>query len=286
MQYSQIFVFGSVQFSYHIAERLQAFALPVILFDTNIKFSPYLRKLCQFHDVNYEHKTRQELSSLLSKLSNSTLIISAVNSYILPAHILEKENIKAINYHPALLPKHPGRNVEAWTIYEMDEVTGITWHFVNSEIDAGKIIAQKTIPLHDRYTSLSLMRDLNMLALNSFDGLIKDLIDDKICGYPQNISSRPKLHYSWEIPNDGILNLEWPGEKISAFLRCMDYGILEVFRKPVLVYGGVTYQWKNYLISRIIKSNHRDMVIIDKSKIEILKDNYQIQLLNHVRKDQ
>ena len=55
------------------------------------------------------------------------------------------DNKLIINYHNSLLPKHPGRFAEAWSIFEEDKKSGITWHLVVPEVDKGKIILQKDI---------------------------------------------------------------------------------------------------------------------------------------------
>ena len=49
-----------------------------------------------------------------------------------------------INVHPSLLPKFKGLNTFSRVIKNNEIKTGCTVHHVNSKIDAGKIIVQKT----------------------------------------------------------------------------------------------------------------------------------------------
>jgi len=64
-----------------------------------------------------------------------------------------KENIYnapkfgCINFHPALLPLNRGASPSNWIILNNQRKTGITFHFVSKEIDAGDIIEQYEIPL-------------------------------------------------------------------------------------------------------------------------------------------
>jgi len=55
------------------------------------------------------------------------------------------ENIKAINLHPSLLPRHKGLHaIERSFADEFDE-GGVSVHYVTSELDSGAVILQKAI---------------------------------------------------------------------------------------------------------------------------------------------
>lgn len=49
-------------------------------------------------------------------------------------------NIKVLNTHAGIIPSSRGLDAFKWTVYEMKPL-GITLHFIDAEIDAGKIIA-------------------------------------------------------------------------------------------------------------------------------------------------
>jgi formyltetrahydrofolate-dependent phosphoribosylglycinamide formyltransferase len=52
---------------------------------------------------------------------------------------------KIINIHPSYLPKNKGLNAQKQVIDEKASFTGCTVHFVDVEIDAGKIILQEKV---------------------------------------------------------------------------------------------------------------------------------------------
>jgi len=52
-----------------------------------------------------------------------------------------------INVHPSLLPKYKGLNVVERAMEAGEEVTGCTVHYVNEELDGGKIILQGEVPI-------------------------------------------------------------------------------------------------------------------------------------------
>ena len=59
------------------------------------------------------------------------------------------EQVKAINLHPSLLPRHKGlKAIEKSYADEHDE-GGVSVHFVSSELDGGEVIVQKSLPKKD-----------------------------------------------------------------------------------------------------------------------------------------
>ena len=54
-----------------------------------------------------------------------------------------------LNGHPSLLPLHRGPVPVAWAIRAGDEELGISFHFMDAELDTGPILAQRRMPLCD-----------------------------------------------------------------------------------------------------------------------------------------
>ena len=62
---------------------------------------------------------------------------------ILSKQFIKKFHYKIINIHPSLLPKYKGLSTHKKVIENKEKFTGCTVHFVNSKLDAGRIIIQK-----------------------------------------------------------------------------------------------------------------------------------------------
>lgn len=218
------------------------------LFDANEKESPFFIKYAKDHKIAYFHLDKKKIFEHIAGIENRCLIMSVANPFILPQNIVLKENICAINFHHALLPKHPGRNGECWAIYEQDEKAGITWHFIDSKIDTGCIIDQRSIVLDESITALRLFEAQNAMAVECFSEFVDDLFRGSLKGKPQNNSVKYKMHYSYEKPNNGMLDLSWNTSKISSFLRSMDYGPIRSMGYAQIEYQGATYKIVKYKI--------------------------------------
>lgn len=272
-------ILGTGKLAALCAQDLKLRGLHVNVYDTNPKSSSFLTRLIQINQIPYNHLLKKELFEHLIQVNSPTLLISAVNPIIIPKIILEKQEYLAINLHQALLPAHPGRNAEAWAIFDQDQESGITWHLVTEEVDAGNILIQKSIQISETMTSLDLFKAQMQLAFDAYLAIIGDLLDGKTNTRRQLNSDTSHLHYSWEIPNSGYLDLNWSGKQISAFLRAMDYGPLEIFGKPRVIYNDKIYTWNKYHIQQHQIGSLNSYVNLVDNSILIQKDEFRIELL-------
>ena len=79
------------------------------------------------------------------KINKINLICLAGFMIILSKNFIKKFNGKILNIHPSLLPKYKGLNTHERVIKNKDKFSGCTVHYVNSQLDAGKIIMQKKV---------------------------------------------------------------------------------------------------------------------------------------------
>lgn len=233
-----------------------------------------LRNTCEKKGIRYLSLLGKDITEYLITIDEPSLIISAANRYLFPVKVVDKPNFTIINYHGALLPKHPGRNAEAWAIYSGDVQGGITWHYVLSGVDTGAIIDQRSVPITDKTTSMNLLRQYGQLAVESFEGFVERLLNENVAA--KNQTEKHQLHFSWEKPNDGVLELDWSGEQMSSFLRAMDYGPLQTLGAPQMVFCGDTYSIEKYkiqpkiVLGEMIRfSPKTEIMVLQKNNIEI-----------------
>jgi methionyl-tRNA formyltransferase len=223
-----------------------------------------LKSFCEANNIPYLLiPQKKELAKYFEGISGRKLILSIHNGYIFSASITARPNFKIINFHNSLLPAHPGRNSPSWAIYDMDERAGITWHEIVHEVDKGPIIAQVSVTIDNKMTALTLTKACVNAGFDSFVKIFPSLLDNSYKSEPQVSENKFKLHYSYETPNEGILEPGWPVRKISAFLRAMDFGALPVFDKPKFLYHDNWYRVEKYEIIDDISSTEKEMSTTD-----------------------
>ncbi len=279
MQYKNIIILGTSRLAAVCGKEIKDKIYEVIIIDTNKVPNKILEMTCEKMGLLYCFFNEREREKFIINKKGNTLLFSITNPWIIPKMILKKKGLKAINFHHSLLPRHPGRNAEAWAIFEGDPQAGITWHYITPNIDMGDIIIQRGIKLNQDITSLKLLRIQDRLAEEAFKTVVDNILGDKACSVPQDIRLRSKMHYSWEAPNDGYLDPNWESNIVSRYLRAMDYGPLEVLGKPRIIVSDKEYTWKTYSISDTDKKGDMNITIID-DYIILDREQMQFKLYN------
>ena len=207
-----------------------------------------MQQVCADAEVAYERIVEnKKLEDRLVSIADKTLIISANNNYIFPQSVLNNEKLVIINFHNALLPNYPGRNAPSWAMYNGEKETGITWHFVNNEIDAGNIIAQSSCVIGENDKAYQLTKRLMDLSYDCFCNFFEDLITNNVTGIAQKKQAYRKIYLSKDIPGNGRFDIEKDtGEYIYRLLRSTDYGVGGIFPTIKTFYDGRTVEILKY----------------------------------------
>jgi folate-dependent phosphoribosylglycinamide formyltransferase PurN len=242
----------------------------------------FLKGVCKKHDLRYRQITDKNiLSNWFMGTADSTLVISAFNTYIFPRPVVEHKKLRIVNFHNALLPRHRGRNACTWAIFEMDAETGITWHQVGAGIDDGDIIVQKKLKIEPLTTALELTDRCLQLGAVAFRDILLSLVRGDCQSRPQSgLTDLGVVHRGMDVPNNGLLEICWPIEKISAFLRSVDYGKYKIFGNSRVSVSGVLRTIAGYRITvsdyrvgpageRVVLRGHRLTIQENQKTIEV-----------------
>lgn len=85
------------------------------------------------------------------------LIVLAGYMCILSAPTVQHWGVnRIVNLHPSLLPKYPGLHTHARVLKAKEKYHGVSVHFVTAQLDAGPIIAQRSLEVLPNETLESL----------------------------------------------------------------------------------------------------------------------------------
>ena len=115
------------------------------------------RVICQRLNIPYHvlpHNS-QEVVQLLQ--SNNIEIAVIAGARILKGSVIRSVGKGIINFHPGLIPEARGLDALKWAIYH-DLPLGVTAHFIDESVDAGRVILRREIPVNrdDTFIDLSL----------------------------------------------------------------------------------------------------------------------------------
>ena len=90
---------------------------------------------------------REDLIIDLMRAWKVDLIVLAGWMRIVSSKLIDAFPNRIINLHPSLLPKYKGLHAIEQALESGDNITGVTVHYVNEELDSGEIIMQEEVPI-------------------------------------------------------------------------------------------------------------------------------------------
>lgn len=168
------------------------------------------------------------------------ILLSIHYRHLVPNDVLKLARLGGINLHPSLLPKYRGAFSGPWVIINGEKETGITYHVMTSEFDAGPILLQKSIPIERSETGFSLFHKLVDLGAKMLIPALKLAVIEPPVALPQ--VGEP-TYYPRRVPFDGRIDPNWDPDKIDRFIRAMTFP-----PKPYasLFLNGVVHEVRTY----------------------------------------
>lgn len=87
--------------------------------------------------------------------------------------------IKMINIHPSLLPAFKGKDVIQKAYEAGVQVTGVTVHYVNEDVDSGPIIAQTPVPIKDGMSLSELEEKIHAIEHKLYPAVLDHILFNK-----------------------------------------------------------------------------------------------------------
>jgi methionyl-tRNA formyltransferase len=89
---------------------------------------------------------RSSIAPLLRSF-DPDLVVCMGLPWKIPVDALDVPTLGWLNGHPSLLPAHRGPVPIAWAIRAGDEETGVTYHFMDADLDTGPVVVQRRFPI-------------------------------------------------------------------------------------------------------------------------------------------
>ena len=131
----------------------------------------------------YGNKLSNEINKVLE--NKVDLIVLAGYLSIIDKDFISDWNNKIINIHPSLLPKYGGKGMYGMKVHEAviankEKESGCTVHFVDVDIDTGKILLQRKVDVSNNETSESLqkkvLKEEHQLLIEAIEKVISDSV--------------------------------------------------------------------------------------------------------------
>ena len=97
----------------------------------------------------------EEVLRILAEAEPDFICLAGYMRLLTPAFIAAWPH-RILNIHPSLLPAFPGMDAQAQAVAYGVKISGCTVHFVDENLDAGPIIVQRSVAVHDDDTAESL----------------------------------------------------------------------------------------------------------------------------------
>ena len=131
-----------------------------------------------FNPKEYDSKDAYEKDIVdRCRAKDIDLIVLAGYMRLLADRLLTAYEDKIINIHPSLLPAFKGKDAIGQAIEYGVKVMGVTVHYVNKEMDGGRIIAQKCFEVQDDYSKDEIENRIHGIEHKLYSDVIKKLTE-------------------------------------------------------------------------------------------------------------
>ena len=154
------------------------------------------------------------------QLKDCDLLLVVAYGIILPEEILNSPRFGCINIHTSLLPRWRGAAPIRRAIEAGDKQTGITFIQMDTGLDTGPILLQKSCPIYDTDTGGMLYDRLAKISAESVHILLDKLSKDELTPVPQDTS---QINYANKITKEEA-KLDWnePASVLERKIRAFN----------------------------------------------------------------
>ncbi len=185
-------------------------------------------------------KIRQDYQDIVDL--HPDLIVTAAYGQIVGMKLLNCPKYRSINVHASLLPLYRGGAPVHQAIKDGQKETGVTIMYMEKDMDAGDILAQKAIPIEEKDNCGTMFEKLSYLGRDLLLETIEKLINNQIEPVKQDQS---KVTFAYNVTKEEeLLDFSKPANVVYNHIRAynpapiaytvLDDEILKIYEAQVL----------------------------------------------------
>lgn len=148
---------------------------------------------------------------------NPDLIVTAAFGQFLPTKLLNVPKYGAINVHASLLPKYRGGAPVHYSLIKGEKETGVSIMYMKKKMDAGDVLAQKSLPITRADDVGTLFNRLSILGRDLLMETIPKIFEGDVHPVPQD---EARVTFSPNItPEQEVLNWNKTAAEIDFQVR-------------------------------------------------------------------
>ena len=178
-------------------------------------------------DIKASSINSKEFIKEFEKLKPDVILVGSWSEKI-SKEIASLPSLGTINCHPSLLPKHRGANPYFWTIFNGEDLTGVTFHYVNEKFDCGDILMQEAVTIDLNMTAGELRDRCSKFAQGMVGELLNKIEKGEITPQKQD-ESRATYESQIEYKNI-IIDFKKPKLNIHNHIRALKPWYTPIFR--------------------------------------------------------
>lgn len=165
-------------------------------------------------------------------------IISYLSRWVVPAPLLQRAKVAAINFHPAS-PEYPGIGCNNFALYENASEYGVTCHHMAPQVDTGRIIAVRRFPIYPSDDVAALLKRTYSHQIALFHEIAQRIVEgDELPASTETWTRPPFTRKQF----DDLFKITpgMPKEEIARRVRAVSYGPYQ----PYLEIEGYRFEYK------------------------------------------
>ncbi len=184
-------------------------------------WSDSVADLAAEHDVPVLLRNRPDDPELMDRLRAAEPDIMVANNWRtrIGPEVFDLPKHGTLNVHDSLLPRYAGFSPVIWALINGEREVGVTAHQMDSELDAGDIVLQRSVPVEPTDTATDLFhKTVALIGPITADALA--LIESGTAQWVKQDRSKASFFHKRSL-EDSRIDWSWPAERLERLVRAL-----------------------------------------------------------------